>query len=155
MSFNFDKTPDRRGTDSQKWQKFAGRDVIPMWVADMDFEAAPVIVEAIRRRAEHGVFGYARPVKSTVDAVVGAMSKRYRWDVEPSWIVWLPGLVCGLNVAARAFADEGDEILSLSPVYPPFTMAPRYQGRVPRPGQVAAKPLAAQSLNCCAMRSRT
>jgi cystathionine beta-lyase len=132
MSFNFDTTPDRRGTDSQKWQKYAGRDVLPMWVADMDFETAPVIVEALRRRVEHGIYGYARPVKSTVDAVVGAMEARYRWRIDPSWIVWLPGLVCGLNVAARAFAQEGDEILSLSPVYPPFTTAPRNQGRVSR-----------------------
>jgi cystathionine beta-lyase len=132
MSFNFDTTPERRGTDSQKWQKYAGRDVLPMWVADMDFETAPVIVEAIRRRVEHGIYGYARPVKSTVDAVVGAMEARYRWRIDPSWIVWLPGLVCGLNVAARAFAQEGDEILSLSPVYPPFTTAPRNQGRVSR-----------------------
>jgi cystathionine beta-lyase len=103
-----------------------------MWVADMDFETAPVIVEALRRRVEHGIYGYARPVKSTVDAVVGAMEARYRWRIDPSWIVWLPGLVCGLNVAARAFAQEGDEILSLSPVYPPFTTAPRNQGRVSR-----------------------
>ena len=132
MSFNFDMTPERRGTDSQKWQKYAGRDVLPMWVADMDFETAPVIVEALRRRVEHGIYGYARPVKSTVDAVVGAMEARYRWRIDPSWIVWLPGLVCGLNVAARAFAQEGDEILSLSPVYPPFTTAPRNQGRVSR-----------------------
>ena len=132
MSFNFDTTPERRGTDSQKWQKYAGRDVLPMWVADMDFETAPVIVEALRRRVEHGIYGYARPVKSTVDAVVGAMEARYRWRIDPSWIVWLPGLVCGLNVAARAFAQEGDEILSLSPVYPPFTTAPRNQGRVSR-----------------------
>ena len=132
MSFNFDTTPERRGTDSQKWQKYAGRDVLPMWVADMDFETAPVIVEALRRRVEHGIYGYARPVKSTVDAVVGAMEARYRWRIDPSWIVWLPGLVCGLNVAARAFAQEGEEILSLSPVYPPFTTAPRNQGRVSR-----------------------
>src|SRR5580658_4881975 len=66
--------------------------------------------------------------RSTVDAVVGALASRYRWQIDPSWIVWLPGLVCGLNVAARAFADEGDEVLSLSPVYAPFVMGPRQQG---------------------------
>jgi cystathionine beta-lyase len=132
MTFNFDTPPDRLGTDSQKWQKYAGRDVLPMWVADMDFEVAPAIVEAIRRRAAHGIFGYARPVKSTVDAVIGALAARYRWQVDPSWIVWIPGLVCGLNVATRAFAEPGDEVLSLSPIYPPFTTAPRNSGRVPR-----------------------
>jgi cystathionine beta-lyase len=132
MTFNFDKPPDRRGTDSQKWQRYAGRDVLPMWVADMDFETAPAIVEALQRRVAHGVFGYARPVQSTVDAVVAELATRHRWKVDPSWIVWLPGLVCGLNVAVLAFADAGDEVLSLSPVYPPFVTAPKNGGRVPR-----------------------
>ena len=132
MTFNFDTPPDRRGTDSQKWQKYAGRDVLPLWVADMDFEASPAIVEALQRRVAHGIFGYSRPVASTVDTVVAAMAERYRWKVDPSWIVWLPGLVCGLNVAARAFAEEGDEILSLSPVYGPFMLGPRQQKRAAR-----------------------
>jgi cystathionine beta-lyase len=130
MSFNFDTPPDRRETDSQKWQKYAGRDVLPLWVADMDFEAPPAIVAALQRRAAHGIFGYARPVRSTVEAVVGALEERYRWRIDPSWIVWLPGLVCGLNVAAQAFAEVGEEVLTLSPVYPPFTTAPRNGGRV-------------------------
>jgi cystathionine beta-lyase len=132
MIFEFDTPPDRRGTDSQKWQKYAGRDIIPMWVADMDFQAPPAIVEAIQRRAAHGIFGYSRPVKSTIDAVIGALLERYRWQVDPSWLVWLPGLVCGLNVAVRAFAGDGDEIISLSPVYPPFAIAPKNQGRIAR-----------------------
>ena len=128
MIFDCDTPPDRRGTDSQKWQKSAGRDVLPMWVADMDFQAAPAIIEAIKRRADHGIFGYCRPVKSTVDAVVDAMAARYRWKIDPAWLVWLPGLVCGLNVAIRALTEPGDEVLSLSPIYPPFTIAPRGQG---------------------------
>jgi cystathionine beta-lyase len=132
MTFNFDTPPDRRGTDSQKWQKYAGRDILPMWVADMDFESSPAIVEAIQKRAAHGIFGYSRPVKATVDAVVGALASRYSWQVDPSWIVWLPGLVCGLNVAVRALTEPGDEVLSLSPIYPPFTMTPKCQGRVAR-----------------------
>jgi cystathionine beta-lyase len=132
MTFNFDTPPDRHGTDSQKWQKYAGRDVLPMWVADMDFEVAPAIVEALQRRVSHGIFGYSRPVPSTVEAIVGAMAALYRWRVDPSWLVWLPGLVCGLNVAVRAFAAEGDEVLSLSPVYAPFTTAPKHGGRVAR-----------------------
>ncbi len=125
MTFSFDTPPDRRGTDSQKWQKYEGRDLLPMWVADMDFEVAPPIVEALRRRIAHPVFGYARPVRSTVDTVVAALAARYGWQVDPAWIVWLPGLVCGLNVSVRAFAEAGDGVLSLSPVYPPFTTAPR------------------------------
>jgi len=132
MTFNFDTPPDRRGTDSQKWQKYAGRDILPMWVADMDFESSPAIVDAIQRRAAHGIFGYSRPVKSAVDAVIGALATRYQWQVDPSWLVWLPGLVCGLNVAIRALTEPGDEVLSLSPIYPPFTIAPKGQGRVAR-----------------------
>jgi cystathionine beta-lyase len=132
MPFNFDTPPDRRGTDSQKWQKYADRDVLPLWVADMDFESAPPIVAALEQRVRHGIFGYARPVPSTVSAVVDALAGLYGWKIDPSWLVWLPGLVCGLNVTARAFAEEGDEILCLSPVYPPFTTAPRYTGRVAR-----------------------
>src|SRR3954447_26029317 len=99
--FDFDHPPERGGTDSQKWQKYAGQDVLPMWVADMDFKSSPAIIEALHHRVAHGVFGYARPVPSTVDAVVTAMAERYQWKIEPSWIVWLPGLVVGLNVTAQ------------------------------------------------------
>jgi cysteine-S-conjugate beta-lyase len=128
-SFNFDAPPERRGTDSQKWQKYAGRDVLPLWVADMDFESAPAIIEALHERVRHGIFGYARPVKSTIDAVVNAMEQRYGWKVDPSWIVWLPGLVVGLNVTAQAFAQSGEDVLTLAPVYPPFMSAPKNSGR--------------------------
>jgi len=130
MTFNFDKPPDRRGTDSQKWQRYAGRDVLPMWVADMDFQAAPAIIDALQRRVANGVFGYARPVQSTVDAVLAELETRHRWKVDPSWIVWLPGLVCGLNVCVLAYTFPGDEVLSVSPVYPPFITAPKNSGRV-------------------------
>jgi cystathionine beta-lyase len=78
---------------------------------------------------DQGVFGYARPVKSTVDAVVEAMEERYGWKIDPAWIVWLPGLVVGLNVTAQAFAQPGEDVLSLSPVYPPFMSAPKNSGR--------------------------
>jgi len=139
MSFDFDTPPDRRATDSQKWQKYAGRDILPMWVADMDFRSPPAILEALHRRVEHGVFGYARPVKSTIDAVLSLCESRYSWRIDPSWIVWLPGLVCGLNVTANAFADPGDEILCLTPVYPPFMTAPRNQGRVSVPVPLVAE----------------
>lgn len=128
-SFDFDHGPERRGTDSQKWQKYAGRDVLPLWVADMDFKSPPAIIEALHRRVDHGIFGYARPVKSTVDAVVAAMQQRYGWTIDPAWIVWLPGLVVGLNVTAQAFAQPGEEVLTLAPVYPPFMSAPKNSAR--------------------------
>jgi len=140
VTFDFDHPPARRGTDSQKWQKYAGRDVLPLWVADMDFTSPPAVIEALHRRVDHGVFGYSRPVKSTVDAVVDALDARYGWRIEPAWIVWLPGLVVGLNVAAQAFAQPGEQVLSCTPVYPPFLTAPKNSGR-----ETLAVPLALNS----------
>ncbi len=130
MHFDFDTVPSRLGTDSQKWQKYANRDVLPLWVADMDFRSPPAIIDALQRRVADGIFGYARPVKSTVDAAVNALASRYGWSIDPTWIVWLPGLVCGLNVTAQAFAAPGEEVLCLTPVYPPFITAPKNSGRV-------------------------
>ena len=129
MSFDFDTVLPRLGTDSQKWQKYEGRDILPLWVADMDFRSPPAIVEALHRRVDHGIFGYARPTKSEVEAVVTAMKSRYGWTIDPSWLVWLPGLVVGLNVTAQAFAQPGDQVLCNTPVYPPFMTAPRNSGR--------------------------
>jgi cystathionine beta-lyase len=128
MSFDFDQIPVRTGTDSQKWQKYAGRDVLPMWVADMDFASPPAVLAALRERIEHGIFGYARPTVATTQAVVEMCRRRHGWDVQPSWIVWLPGLVVGLNITAQALAEPDDEILTLTPVYPPFLTAPKNCG---------------------------
>jgi cystathionine beta-lyase len=129
MNFDFDTVPQRLGTDSQKWQKYEGRDILPMWVADMDFKSSPAIIEALHRRVDHGIFGYARPTKSEVEAVVEGLLTRYGWAVDPSWLVWLPGLVCGLNVTAQAFAQPGESVLCCTPVYPPFMTAPKNSGR--------------------------
>ena len=130
MHFDFDTVPARLGTDSQKWQKYAGRDILPLWVADMDFKSSPEIIAALHDRVAHGIFGYARPVKSTVDAVVDALQHNYAWKIDPAWIVWLPGLVCGLNITAQAFAQAGEEVLTLTPVYPPFMSAPKNSARL-------------------------
>jgi cystathionine beta-lyase len=130
MSFDFDTVPQRLGTDSQKWQKYAEQDILPLWVADMDFRSSPAILTALHERVEHGIFGYARPTKTTVSAVVNALALRYGWTIDPAWIVWLPGLVCGLNVTSQAFAQPGEEVLCLTPVYPPFMTAPKNSGRV-------------------------
>ncbi len=130
MTFDFDTPVNRAGTDSQKWQKYAGRDVLPLWVADMDFTCAPPILAALHARVDQGHFGYARPVKSTVEAVVSALERNYGWKIDAAWIVWLPGLVVGLNVTAQAFASPGEEVLTLAPVYPPFMTAPKNSARV-------------------------
>ncbi len=130
MHFDFDTVPARLGSDSQKWQKYAGRDILPLWVADMDFKSSPAVIAALHDRVAHGIFGYARPVKSTIDAVVDALQRNYSWKIDPAWIVWLPGLVCGLNITAQAFAQAGEEVLTLTPVYPPFMSAPKNSARL-------------------------
>jgi cystathionine beta-lyase len=130
MTFNFDHVPQRLGTDSQKWQKYAGRDILPLWVADMDFKASPAIVAALQQRVASGVYGYARPMGSTVNAFVDAMAQHYSWTIDPTWIVWLPGLVAGLNLTAQAYAEPGEEVLTLTPVYPPFISGPKNSGRI-------------------------
>ncbi len=140
MSFDFDTVHPRLGTDSQKWQKYEGKDILPLWVADMDFRSSPAIIDALHRRVDHGIFGYARPTKSEVASVVDALARRYGWTIDPSWLVWLPGLVCGLNVTAQAFAQPGEQVLCNTPVYPPFMTAPRNSGR-----ESVAVPLALDS----------
>jgi cysteine-S-conjugate beta-lyase len=129
MKNDFSKVPARSGTDSQKWQKYAGKEILPMWVADMDFRSPPAVIEALHKRIDHGIFGYARPTGEQIEAVVGALEVRYGWKIDPTWLVWLPGLVCGLNVTAQAFAEPGEQVLCNTPVYPPFMTAPRNSGR--------------------------
>lgn len=124
MNFDFDTAPDRRGTDSLKWSRYGARDVIPMWVADMDFASPPPVLEALRARVAHGVFGYTVPPDELVDIVVRRMERLYQWHIDPSWIVWLPGLVPALNIVCRAFGDDGDDVITFTPAYPPFLAAP-------------------------------
>jgi cystathionine beta-lyase len=127
--FDFDTVIDRRGTGSEKWEKYRGRDVIPMWVADMDFRSPPAVIEALHRRTEHGIFGYTDATPELADTVVGMLERDFGWRIDPAWLVWLPGLVCGLNVVCRAVGEDGDDVLTLVPVYPPFLSAPRYSRR--------------------------
>lgn len=132
MSFDFDTFPDRRSTSSTKWNRYAGRDVIPMWVADMDFRCAPAIVEALRARVEHGIFGYTDAPAELAPAVCEALLRDYGWTVDPGWIVWLPSLVVGLNVVSRALSEADEEVLTAQPIYPPFLSAPRNAQRALR-----------------------
>jgi cystathionine beta-lyase len=129
LNFDFDHPPDRRGSDSVKWGKYAGRDVLPMWVADMDFAAPPCVIEALRERVDHGVFGYGSPPMSLAGAVVEALQRDHGWAIDPDWLVWLPGLVSALNIVCRAIGEAGDDVLTATPVYPPFLSAPCYSGR--------------------------
>lgn len=129
MEFDFDAAIDRSGSDSVKWAKYAGRDVIPLWVADMDFAAPPAVVEALRERVAHGVFGYNTPTRAQAEAVVGYLARQLGWAIDPEWIVWLPGLVSGLNVACRAVGEPGDAVFTATPIYPPFLTAPADSAR--------------------------
>jgi cystathionine beta-lyase len=97
----------------------------------MDFECAPAIRQALADRLEEGIFGYAGPKASTFEAVIEAMDQKYSWSVHPDWLVWLPGLVRGINLACRAIPAEDESILTLTPIYGPFLSAPVYASRRP------------------------
>jgi len=129
MTFDFEKTIERRHTSSTKWIKYDDPNIIPMWVADMDFETAPCIKSALLERIEHGIYGYTQPPRELTSAVIDYLDVSFNWSVNADWIVWLPSLVVGLNVVSRAFAEEGQEILSNTPIYPPFLSAPTYGDR--------------------------
>ncbi|BCG45304.1 Cystathionine beta-lyase, type II [Citrifermentans bremense] len=127
--FDFDEIIDRRGTSSEKWDKYRDRDIIPLWVADMDFRSPPAVIEALHERVSHGVFGYTAPSESLVEAVLKSLGDEFGWQVAKEWIVWLPGLVTGLNVACRSVGAAGDDVITFTPVYPPFMSAPPLSGR--------------------------
>jgi len=124
LKFDFDKPIDRRGTASIKWDKYKGRDVIPLWVADMDFACAPAVVEALHRRVDHPIYGYSDPPPELAGTVAAYLQREYGWKVEPDWLIWLPGLVVGLNVVCRAFGEADDDVVTATPVYHPFLSAP-------------------------------
>ncbi len=127
--YDFDTLVERHGTASLKWEKYGSRDIIPMWVADMDFRSPPEVIEAIKKRTSHGVFGYTLPPKKLNRLIVSVLEKDYDWTVDPKWLVWLPGLVTGINVACRAVGQDGDEVMTAVPIYPPFLTAPGFNRR--------------------------
>lgn len=128
VDFDFDDPIERRGTASFKWDLHGG-EVLPLWVADMDFASPPQVVEALEDRAAHCVYGYSLVPDSLVEAVVEHLDRRYGWRIEGEWIVWLPSVVPGLNLACDAFAEPGEGVLTVTPVYPPFLEAPGQRGR--------------------------
>ena len=102
MPYDFDRLIPRTGTDSVKWDRYKSGDVIPMWVADMDFQSPAVILDALHSRVDHGVFGYTRTPEELNGVVVDMLDRKYGWPVDPQWLIWLPGIVTGLNIACRA-----------------------------------------------------
>jgi len=129
MAFDFNQWIDRRHSDSLKWHKYGDRDVLPLWVADSDFRSPPSVIEAIKQRAEHGVFGYGATPTGLIDITLSRLAQRYNWQIEPDWIVLLPGVVCGLNLSVRAFTETGESTVSPTPIYPPFRGAARLADR--------------------------
>ena len=115
----FETVLDRRSTNSIKWKRY-GEDVLPLWVADMDFAAPEPVLEALRRAVEHGIFGYELPNKELSETVAARMDKLYGWQVSPDMVVAIPGVIAGFNAAARTVCTVGQGILVQPPVYPPF-----------------------------------
>ncbi len=128
-AFDFDQLIDRTQSSSEKWQKYADTEILPLWVADTDFQSPPCIIEALRQRVDHGVFGYTDTPSSLNQVFVERMARLYQWQLQADNLIWLPGLVCGLNLAVRAYCDENGAAMSATPIYPPFKSAPRLSNR--------------------------
>ncbi|HEY5645463.1 MAG TPA: PatB family C-S lyase [Pseudomonadales bacterium] len=124
MEFDFDRIIDRSGTSSSKWEKYPGGDVLPFWVADMEFATPGFIRDAVAERLSHEVIGYTRTPPQLVEAFVGWLWRHYGWTVPEEWLVWIPGVVPGVNLTARAVAEPGGAILIPTPVYYPFLSVP-------------------------------
>ena len=123
MTYDFDRLIDRRRSDSSKWQKY-GPDVLPLWVADMDFQSPEPVIRALRERVEHGVYGYITFEQPEFHQLFAdRLSKRYGWRVSPDAIVIIPGVIPGFNVAGRILAKPGDGLVLMTPVYPPILRA--------------------------------
>ncbi len=133
MIYDFDRIPDRRNTDCEKYDRrqaiFGRKDVIPLWVADTDFEAAPFITQALEQRLRHPVLAYSFRNDRFFDAVIGWAKRRHGWTVERDWIDFSPGVVTGLVFAMQAFSESGDGVVIQPPVYPPFARMTRLNER--------------------------
>ena len=128
-TYNFDTCPERTGYGSLKWDKYKGRDILPLWVADMDFVTAPEILDALQHRLDHGVFGYTIPHEAPIEAVIKYLDRQHSYSAKASWLNFLPGLVPAINLCCHAFSEPGDSVMTATPVYPPFISAPDYAER--------------------------
>ena len=127
MKFDFDQFIDRRGTTSIKWnfqEGFGQKDgLLPFWIADTDFATVPEVVEALKKRCEHPVFGYSDPLPSTYEAIQGWWQRRHGWRPETEWMFMTCGVVKGIYFALQALVEKGDKVLTFTPVYDPFFKA--------------------------------
>lgn len=123
----FDEVIERRNTDSFKWNTF-DPDVLPMWVADMDFRAPQAVIDALQERVAHGIFGYAKESEELKQEISERMNRLYGWKVDPEAVVFISGVVTGFNLACHTWAKPNGEVLMQTPVYFPFFWAPGYAG---------------------------
>ena len=132
MQYDFDTVIDRRNTNSAKWDTaehaVGEKDVLPLWVADMDFSCPPPVIEAVKKEAEYGIYGYTFVPDSCYDAIIGWMKKRHGWDIKKEWIVFTPGVVSGFHWVVRACTRPGDSVIVQPPVYYPFFKAVKFNG---------------------------
>ena len=128
MKYDFDEIIPRRGTNSYKWDSAGDADVLPMWVADMDFRTAPPVVEALRKRVEHGIFGYVRVLDAYYSAVTNWFARRHDWQIEKEWIIYTTGVVPALSAVIKALTVPGDKVMVQTPVYNCFFSSIRNNG---------------------------
>lgn len=119
MDLDFNRLIDRKKTESEKWLAY-DEDVLPLWVADMDFAAPQAVIDALQERVEHGIFGYPREMPECRQVIADWCAEQYGWKISTEAIVLIPGVVTGFNLAAQAVAEQGDGILFHTPAYPPF-----------------------------------
>lgn len=117
MTYNFDEIIPRRGTNSYKWDSAAEEDILPLWVADMDFRTAPAVVEALKKRVEHGIFGYTRVPDAYYEAVIRWFHRRHGWQTQQDWMIYTSGVVPALSAVIKALTEPGDKVLVQTPVY--------------------------------------
>lgn len=133
MIYNFDEVTERKGTDTYKYahlKTVCGReDVLPMWVADMDFKTPPFVIKTIEKRLSQGILGYTCPSQAYYDSIAAWCSSHYSWVIAPTDINYVPGVVCGIYLAMQAFTEKGNKILIQDPVYHPFHIVPEGNGR--------------------------
>ena len=128
MKYDFDEIIPRRGTNSYKWDSARDADILPMWVADMDFRTAPPVVEALRKRVEHGIFGYVRVPDAYYAAVTNWFARRHDWQIEKEWIIYTTGVVPALSAVIKALTVPGDKVMVQTPVYNCFFSSIRNNG---------------------------
>ena len=128
MRYNFDEIVQRRGTNSYKWDSADDADVLPMWVADMDFRTAPAIIEALQQRVAHGIFGYTRVPDAYYEAVINWFGRRHNWKIQKDWMIYTSGVVPAISAVIKALTQPGDKVLVQTPVYNCFFSSIRNNG---------------------------